>query len=121
MSGSPELRTIKKCTPELKTTLSGLERDLLVQEGKVSGRVNPQFMLTEKQRAGLLVEKTVKQDPSSYHTSLKDGDNLYRWTFEKEYSELMVKRGGRGITQSHAERGEHHCMTETKLGASMHV
>ena len=73
---SPELMVIKECTPDLETALSVLERGFvhfLAQEGfitdEVSERVlDPQSMLSGKQRAGLLVKgikRRVKLDAKS--------------------------------------------------------
>ena len=91
-SDSPDLRTLKACTPQLETALKGLDSGLvhfLNQEGFISDHVvddvlNPQSMLTEADKAGELVKwikNRVKKDPPSYHElleRLKQSDNLYK-------------------------------------------
>ena len=92
MSESPELRTIKTCTPQLETALKGVDRELihfLHGEGFFHDDVrdkilNPVTLLTEAQKAGELVRwitNRVWQDSQSYHTLvnwLKLHGNHYR-------------------------------------------
>lgn len=125
MSDSPELKTIEKCTPELETALSGLERSFvhfLAQEGFISNDVSgmvlePRSVLTEEEKAGELVKaikRRVKLDANSYHTLLnrfKEDGNLYRpivTKLEREYSELIGGQGDQNVacgseTQQHGK------------------
>jgi hypothetical protein len=81
VSGSPELRTLKECTPQLETALKGLESGLvyfLNCEGFLLDEVtenilNPENRLTDVQKARQLVtwiKLRVRLDPPSYHVLL---------------------------------------------------
>jgi hypothetical protein len=78
---SPELRTLKECTPQLETALRGLERGLVqfmdrkgfFIDGAAEKVLNPEILLTAEQKAGELVswiKHRVEQDPPSYHVLL---------------------------------------------------
>jgi hypothetical protein len=89
---SPELRTLKECTPQLETALKGLESGLvhfLNREGFIVDDVeekilNPVTQLTDMNRAGELVmwiRHRVTQHPPSYHVLLdwlKEGGKHYQ-------------------------------------------
>ncbi len=78
MSDSKELKTLKKCTPQLETALLGLDSTLvhfLYGEGFFTDDVrdkilNPATLLSEADKAIELVKwirNRVKQDKKSYH------------------------------------------------------
>ena len=89
---SPELRTLKVCTPQLETALTGLDRELVhflnhnnfITDDVMDKVRNPVTMLTEADKAWKLVERIknrVKLDPPSYHVllgRLKQSGNLYK-------------------------------------------
>ena len=89
---SPELRTLRACTPQLETALKRLDRSLvhfLNQEGFLDDDatdkiLNPVTLLTEGEKAWELVKwikHRVKEDPHSYHVllqRLKESGSLYR-------------------------------------------
>ena len=77
MSGSIELKTVEKCTPQLETALKGLGRELvhsLCAEGFINtvtrdNILRPETMLTPEQKAGKLVgdiKDRIKLHPPSY-------------------------------------------------------
>ena len=134
MCDSPELKTIKKCAPDLETTLSGLEREFihfLAQEGFISDQVSgdvldPRSILTDEQKAGLLVQgikRRVQLDANSYHILLehfKNGGNLYKpivRKLEQAYSEI-IHRNGQSTpcgSQSHAGQGKYYSLHRLQL------
>lgn len=114
MSDSPELKAIKKYTPELEIALSGLERDLvhfLAQKGFISDEVSERVLdsrsfATEEEKAGLLVKgikRRVKLDANSFHTLLnrfRESGNLYRpilTKLEKECSDIIGGQTDRNV------------------------
>jgi hypothetical protein len=88
---SPELRTLKECTPELETALRGLERGLVqfldgkgfFIDGAAERILNPVTLLPLDERVGELVtciKHRVGQYPPSYHVlldRLKEGGKYY--------------------------------------------
>jgi hypothetical protein len=81
IADSPELRTVKKCTPDLEKALVGLERGLVYfmnQQGffidDVAKKIlNPVSMLSDIEKSGELtgwIVHRVEQDPNSYHVLL---------------------------------------------------
>ena len=91
-SDSPELRTLKACTPQLETALKGLDSGLVhflnhnnfITDNVMDKVRNPVTMLTEDDKAWELVKwikNKVKQDPPSYHVllgRLKQSGSLYK-------------------------------------------
>ena len=91
-SDSPELRTLKECTPQLETAMKRLDRGLVhflnqkhfIKDDVADMVLNPRSMLTEADKAWELVRWTknrVKEDPPSYHVlleRLKQSGNLYK-------------------------------------------
>ena len=91
-SDSPELRTLKACTPQLETALKGLDSGLVhflnhnsfITDNVMDKVRNPVTMLNEADKAWELVKwikNRVKQDPPSYHVllgRLKQSGNLYK-------------------------------------------
>jgi hypothetical protein len=91
MADSPELRTLKECTPQLETALRGLERGLVhfldskgfFIDGVTEKILKPESLLTVEEKAGELItciKHRVRQDPPSYHVllgRLKEGGKYY--------------------------------------------
>ena len=82
MSTSRELQTLKTCTPQLETLLKHPERDLvhflsqksLISESVQEDVLNPRSMLTERQKAGMLVDgikDAVSLDKELYYILLR--------------------------------------------------
>jgi hypothetical protein len=81
VSASPELRTLKECTPQLETALRGLERGLVQYldgqgfflDGVAERILNSVTLLPLSERVGELVtciKHRVEQHPPSYHVLL---------------------------------------------------
>ena len=80
MSDSPELLTVRNCTPELEVALKALDRDLIHYlhiEGFFTDNakeLNPVPFLTDAEIAQQLVPRItnrVSLDPQSYHDLVK--------------------------------------------------
>ena len=105
-SDSPELRTLKACTPQLETALKGLDSGLVhflnhnsfITDDVMDNVRNPVTMLNEADKAWELVrwiKNRVKQDPPSYHVllgRLKQSGNLYKPILYKFWRQSMPGR-----------------------------
>ena len=109
MSSTPELRTIENCAPKMEIAFKGSDRNLVhnlkkegfFQEALCEDVLNPRSMLTEREKAGKMVEAVrdaVYLSKKKFHTLLailRQGENAaYYGSIVDSLTEEFVGLGG---------------------------